>query len=116
MLTACKGLMIPFGLVWGGVAVFWEVCVLRTEALPPTLLFGAVFVVIGLFMIGGRFVLDAMPRSTIVDALTDRQVLIARGGPWSGFKAQALDRPPEAGLSEEGGGRGTIRLATPARL
>ena len=110
------GLLAPFSLLWGGFAVFWETTVLRSNGPAFFALFGAVFVLIGLFMIFGRFLFDAWLRTKIAYALTDRRVLIVRSGPWSDFKAVSLDRLPEASLSEGANGRGTIRFGQQAPL
>lgn len=110
------GLLIPFSLVWGGFALFWETTVLRSGAPAMFVLFGAAFVVIAVFIVFGRFPFDAWLRSRTAYALTDRRVLILRSGPWSSFKAISLDRLPEATLSESPGGRGTIRFGQPAPL
>ena len=116
MLTPRDGLLIPFSFVWGGFSIFWEATVLMGNAPVPFALFGMVFVVIGLFLIVGRFFVDAWLRSRMVYALTDRRVLIARSGPWASFRALNRDAQPEVTLNERAGGRGTItfgnRVAT----
>lgn len=110
MLMPRDGLMIPFSLIWGGFAIFWEFTALNGKAPSFFPLFGVPFVLIGLFLIFGRFFLDAWLRNRTFYALTDRRVLIARSGPWSNFNAINLDRLPEATLIEAGDGRGTIRF------
>lgn len=114
MLTARDALMIPFSLVWGGFAIFWETAVVSSKAPPFMALFGIPFVVIGLFLIFGRLPFDAWLRSKIHYALTDRRALLLRAGPWGSFKALALDRLPETTLAESAKGRGTIRFAPQA--
>jgi hypothetical protein len=42
--------------------------------------------------------------------VTDRRILILRSGPFSDFTTLALERLPEAKLSEKQDGRGTIRF------
>ena len=116
LFTPRDGLLIPFSLLWGGFVVFWETTVLRTNAPPFFALFGAAFVLIGLFLVFGRFLFDAWLRSRTAYALTDRRVLIVRSGPWSNFQAVSLDRLPEATLSESANGRGTIRFGPPAPM
>ena len=72
MLTPRDALMIPFSLVWGGFAIFWETAVVSSKASLFMALFGIPFVVIGLFLIFGRLPFDAWLRSRIHYALTDR--------------------------------------------
>jgi hypothetical protein len=110
LLTPRDGLLIPFSLVWCGFTVFWEASVLRSNAPPFMAVFGAAFVLVGAFLVFGRFLVDAWLRGATVYALTDRRVLILRTGPWPAFNALSLDRLPEAGLSEGAYGRGTIRF------
>lgn len=116
MLTPRDGFLIPFSLFWGGFAIFWESTALQAKAPFPFALFGVPFVLIGLFMIFGRFVLDAWLRKHIDYALTDRRVLIVRGGPWPSVQAMSLDRLPEATLNEAADGRGTIRFGSQAPM
>jgi hypothetical protein len=115
-LTARDVFLVPFSLLWGGFAIFWEWGALSGKAPFPFALFGVPFVLIGLFLIVGRFFADAWLRSRTSYALTDRRVLIMRSGGWSAFKALNLDRLPEATLSGAGEGRGTIRFGAEARL
>jgi hypothetical protein len=102
--------LIPFSLIWGGFAIFWETTVLQSKAPSLFALVGLPFVLVGLFLIFGRFLLDAWLRTKLVYALTNQRVLIARAGPWSIFNALNLDRLPETSLSEGSNGRGTIRF------
>ena len=115
-LTPRDGLLIPFSLLWGGFAIFWETTVLRSGAPFPFALFGVPFVLIGLFLIVGRFLFDSWLRQRMMYALTDRRVLITRSAPWPRFTAVNLDMLPEASLDEEGNGRGTIRFGVPASM
>jgi hypothetical protein len=111
MLARRDALLIPFSLVWGGFAIFWESSVLRMPNAPVFMpLFGAVFVLIGLFLIFGRFFVDAWIRTGVFYALTDRRILILRSRPSVSFQAVSLDRLPEATLNETSNGRGTIRF------
>ena len=109
-------LLIPFSLLWGGFAMVWETTVLSSKAPGPFALFGVPFVLVGLFMIFGRFFADAWLRSKTAYALTERRILILRRGPWPSFKAIRLDRLPEATLTESANGRGTIRFGEQAPL
>ncbi|MGE8131877.1 PH domain-containing protein [Methylobacterium sp. NPDC080182] len=115
-LTRRDGLLIPFSLLWGGFAIFWETTVLRSGAPFPFALFGVPFVLVGLFLIAGRFLFDSWLRQRTMYVLTNRRVLITRSGPWPHFTAVNLDMLPEASLEEESNGRGTIRFGGPASV
>jgi hypothetical protein len=79
---------IPFSIMWGGFAIFWETMALsiwRGKHVPlfPAVifpLFGIPFVVIGLYMIFGRFFVDAWLRRRIWYGVTDRRALIVITG------------------------------------
>jgi hypothetical protein len=116
ILTGRDVFLIPFSIIWCGFIVIWislatvgAVASGRAEtALFP--LFGLPFLAIGIYMVAGRFVADAWIRRRTKYAVTDRRVLILRSGPFSDFTTLALDRLPQAKLSEKQGGRGTIRF------
>ena len=116
MLTARDAFLIPFSMLWGGFAIFWEAEALLTNAPWFMALWGVPFVVVGLFIIFGRLPFDAWLRRRVFYALTDRRVLILRESPWGSFKAVALDRLSDATLTEGSGGRDTIRFAPPTAL
>ncbi len=117
LFTGRDALLIPFSLVWGGFAVFWETKVLTQPNVTPLFaLWGVPFVLIALYLVAGRFVLDAWIRSGMDYAVTNRRILISRSGPFGKFTAVSLDRLPDASISESAGGRGTIRFGEPAPL
>jgi hypothetical protein len=77
-------------------------------------LFGVPFVLIGAYVVVGRFLLDAWIRRGMYYAVTDKRILILRSPPFSKFSAISLDQVPDADLSESANGRGTIRFGTVA--
>src|SRR6185436_18707629 len=79
LFRKADGLLIPFSLLWGGFAVFWEYTAYNSGAPPFFLLFGGVFVIIGLFLVFGRFVYDMWVRENTVYAITNERVLILAG-------------------------------------
>lgn len=76
---------IPFSLMWGGFAIFWEASVLslghKTGHQAPLFfsLWGIPFVLLGLYLIFGRFIVDALQRKNTYYGLTDRRVIILTG-------------------------------------
>ena len=86
-LQASDVFLIPFSLMWGGFALFWEAGVLGLFPLnqgrgpasqPPVFmaLWGIPFVCVGLYMMVGRFFGDAAQRRRTWYAITDRRVII----------------------------------------
>jgi hypothetical protein len=107
-------MMIPFSLLWGGFVVFWEFSVLRTGAPVFLALWGMPFVLIGVYVIAGRFFVDARARSQTVYALTDRRVLILTGLFSRTTRSLDLRTLPEISLNEFARGTGTITFGSPA--
>ena len=82
-----------------------------SRRLPPwAVVWGVPFVLVGIYLIFGRFLLDAWVRGGTRYAVTNRRVLISRGRPYQTLIAVGLERLPEASISEGSGGRGTIRF------
>lgn len=114
LFTPRDAFLLPFSVLWLGFAVVWTVG--ASLAGGAFGLFGVLFIAFGAFFMGGRFWLDAWLRGRTFYAVTDRRVLILRSGPFSDFTAVALDRLPDARISEGKGGRGAIRFGQRAPI
>lgn len=116
-LRASDAAAIPFSLLWGGFAIFWETMALTmtrhgkgaplfVQIIFP--LWGVPFVVIGLYMIFGRFFYDAWRRARIWYGVTDRRALIVRTGPTRTVTSFDLRSLGEVVFQEHGDGTGTL--------
>lgn len=107
-LRATDALMIPFSLMWGGFAVFWEYSVARSNAPLVFKLWGVPFVCTGLFLIFGRFFADSVVRKRTYYGLTDQRILILGG--WRGRQLRGIELAglSEVGLNERADRSGTI--------
>jgi hypothetical protein len=111
LLTSKDWYLVPFSLMFASFAVFWEINVLNAPHSPAFMkLWGAPFLFGGLYLVVGRFLVDAWARRGITYALTNRRILILRGAPFAKLTALTFDRVPSVNLIERGGGRGTIRF------
>lgn len=107
--------LVPFSLMWGGFAIFWEFTVINGKAPFFFKLWGVPFVLIGLYLIFGRFIVDAWQRTKTFYGVTSERILI-RSGLWS-LTTQSLNLKslPEVTLSERTSGGGTITFG-PSKL
>jgi hypothetical protein len=99
---------IPFSLMWCGFAVFWEVQVASSHAPGFFVLWGVPFVAVGVYVVIGRFLADALQRSRTFYALTPDRVLIVSGVFSRTIKSLSLGTLSDVTLTEGRGGRGSI--------
>jgi len=105
--------LIPFSLMWGGFAILWNALVWLApfdgnSGDDPGWFFklwGLPFLVIGLYLMAGRFFHDARIRKKLFYAVTNQRILVLRGS-----KITSLDihRLPRLELSEHRDGTGTL--------
>src|ERR1700722_12459833 len=110
---SADALLIPFSLVWGGFAIFWESAVVAENAPILFRLWGIPFICVAIYIIAGRFFVDAWLRSRTSYYVTDRAAYIVRSAPLGAmcrFSGSALDGVK---IEDVSGTRATIRLASP---
>ena len=112
--------MIPFSLLWGGFAIFWELMALgiffaNGESEGPAgafrivfPLFGLPFVLIGLYLIFGRFLVDARRRSRTFYGVTGERIVIVSGLFSQGVKSLNLRTLSDLSMNQKKDGTGTI--------
>lgn len=77
--------MVPFSLIWAGFAVFWEIMVLIQipgEAGTIGIFFafwGVPFVLAGLYILFGRFIIDSKRRKHTFYGVSDERIITVSG-------------------------------------
>jgi hypothetical protein len=112
-LSGKDALLIPFSLLWGGFAFAWNAGVWFAPFGDDTgagsglffKLWGLPFLVVGIYLIFGRFLHDAYLRKQLVYAVSDRRVMILRG---ARFSSLDVNRLPRLDLDEHRDGTGTL--------
>jgi hypothetical protein len=96
---------IPFSLAWTGFCIFWE-----SKAIDSNntfmILWGIPFVVIGNYILWGRFLMDAWLKRRTYYAVTNRRILILQDGWRTKSIAMYLDSIPM--IECEGANTGTL--------
>jgi hypothetical protein len=115
--------LIPFSLMWGGFAIFWEMGVLgywgsphKTGVNPISwffVLWGIPFVVVGQYIIWGRFVFDWWRKKRTFYAITDKRLLIVEEVRNRKLTSVRLTENTFLGKSTRSDGIGTLRFGAP---
>jgi hypothetical protein len=118
-LTQKDAGMIPFSLMWGGFSFFWEYEAVKSGGPLFFDLWGVPFVLVGLYMIVGRFFYEAMLRSRTYYGLTNQRVIIISGLLSRTVKSLQVQTLTDVALSEEASGAGTVsfgpNMSSPGR-
>lgn len=108
-LRGTDAFLIPFSLLWGGFAFFWEASVLEAPNAPGFFaLFGIPFVGVGVYLIFGRFFADAKQRERTFYVVTNERILIISGLFSRKVKSLNLRTLADLSLSEGSDGEGSI--------
>jgi hypothetical protein len=106
--------VIPFSILWCGFAIFWEFMALTVPANAPGPidiafpLFGMPFVLVGLYFVFGRFLVDARSRERTFYGLTNDRIIIVTGLLSRRIKSLNLRTLSDISLTERSDGSGII--------
>jgi len=110
--------LIPLSLLWGGFAIFWEAGVAgfwtsgaRSEPWTFGMIWGIPFVLVGQYLIWGRFFYAAWKKKRTFYAVTNRRVVVIQNRWKKAMASSYLDSLPTLIKEDSAGGRGTLRFA-----
>ena len=107
-LRPADAFVIPFSLLWCGFAIFWEASVCKGNTPFFFKLWGVPFVLIGLYIVFGRFFADARTRARTYYGVTSERIIIVSGLFSRQIKSLSLRTLTDISLTERGDGSGTI--------
>ncbi len=113
VFRTCDLFLVPFSLLWGGFAIFWEAMAVTSGAPWFFKLWGIPFVLVGLYLIAGRFIADAWRRGSMTYAVTDQRLLTIRSWPTSRVQSTELQGLSHVALEEKADGTGSIDFESP---
>lgn len=102
--------LIPFSLLWGGFAIFWEWTATTSGAGWFAEIWGIPFVAAGLYMVVGRFVYDAWLRANTFYGLTNERAVIVRRAIPNDVRSISLKSLGDVSLAVRNDRSGTITL------
>ena len=107
LLSSQDIFLIPFSLLWGGFALFWEFGVLTSGAPGLFPLFGIPFVCLGIYFMFGRFIHKKHILKNTCYVLTNARVIVYNKG-----KITCCDykNEPTISLKMNKDGSGTITI------
>jgi hypothetical protein len=110
-------ILLPFSLLWGGFAIFWEVSVLssgsaRSSVIAP--LWGIPFICVGLYLIFGRVLVRRWLLAHTAYALTDRRAITIARALSGGNRVSSVwfGSYPQVDKRVARNGRGTVWIGT----
>lgn len=98
--------LIPFSIFWAGFSFIWEAMVL-INGITFFALFGIPFVVVGFYILIGRFIHDSWRRKSTFYAITDERLIIKTK---KNISSTPINKYLEINFDEHSSGRGTISL------
>ena len=109
-LRRAEAWVIPFSIVWAGFWVFWESDAIQSGAPLWIRLWGLPFLVVAVYVVAGRFVVDVWVRRNTVYGVTARRVIVCSGLFSRRTTSHALEALPAITLSERRHGEGDVVL------
>lgn len=105
-LNIMDAFLIPFSIFWCGFSFVWVFLAIQANFFFG--LFGIPFIIVGIYMLIGRFIVDKRKRENTVYGLTEQRVLFKTGKSKVEVQSFQISTLPDADLIETSDGLGTI--------
>jgi len=109
VFRAADFFLTPFSILWTAFVFTWEYMAIRSGIIFA-IIWGIPFVLIGFYVVIGRFFWDAQVRKHTVYGITDKRVIILRRFPRRKVQSVFIKDIPQLELTEKADGSGTIIL------
>ncbi|MGJ5819524.1 hypothetical protein [Paludibaculum fermentans] len=118
VLRSSDGIKIPFSLVWGGFAIFWELGVLGvfnksshgTFHFDIFMIWGIPFVLAGQYMIWGRFLFESWIKKRTFYAVTNLRVIAVQNSFTRRTTSNYIDSLPALTKEASSGRHGSLKF------
>lgn len=100
--------LIPFSIIWCGGAIFWVI--MASKASIGFAIFGIPFVLLGLMLVFGRFLVDIKQRENTIYGITEDRIIIRSGIFSKKTNSINLKMLTNLEFTEKSDGSGTIFL------
>jgi hypothetical protein len=105
--------LVPFSVLWASFAIFWEATAIASRAPLLFPLWGVPFVLVGLYMVAGRFFFAANRRRRTLYAVTNQRVMsLVQGRRGDTVGAVYLSAIPSISTSTRSHVRGDVVFAS----
>ena len=102
--------LVPFSMLWSGFVFFFLFTVINSYAPIVVYLFLIPFVLMGIYMLIGRFIFDAESRKRTVYGITNERVIIISGVFRSSIQSFSISTLSNISITEKSDRSGTILL------
>lgn len=108
--------LIPFSLIWAGGAFAFQGISIFYGAPLEVILFGLPFILVGSYMLFGRFILKRQRKKKTHYAITNQRVIVYSSFINSSLQAQFIQQIPAINKTVKKNGTGTIVFGNPSLL
>lgn len=106
--------LVVFGVFWLAFSCFWTFQVSKLAGAPG--LFGTPFILVGLYLVFGRFIFDISRRKNTLYGLTEKRIIIKSGKRSTRLTFLDIDSITYVNYTEKKDQSGTISMRSPQTI